>query len=199
MIMYIAHHSSFKQRWCDYCLGNRPNLSSYMYRRKRSIAAAYILFIYIYSVKYNLILMSEWASCAQDSEFSHQPSETNDFKKGYLSLPSLPLGSTRIGHWMVEWGRPIHHDWKLPYSIKTINQYNKNNLTYNINDNTPETPRRKLWRPLVSMSLTDLMVPQQMTQQESQASIRHRSVMRDVTVNVIIVGIFLRNVRRPAI
>ena len=38
MMIYIDQHSSFKQRWYDYRLGHGPDLSSFMYSRKRSLA-----------------------------------------------------------------------------------------------------------------------------------------------------------------
>ena len=38
IFMYIAQHSSFKQRWCDYCSGHGPDFSSYMYCRKGFLA-----------------------------------------------------------------------------------------------------------------------------------------------------------------
>ena len=35
--MYIDQHSALKQRWCNYCLGHGPDLSSYMYCLKMSL------------------------------------------------------------------------------------------------------------------------------------------------------------------
>ena len=38
MMMHSDQHSSFKQRWCDYCSEHEPDLSSYMDCLKRSLA-----------------------------------------------------------------------------------------------------------------------------------------------------------------